>query len=395
MGDVIYLDHASTTPADPEVVAAMSPWFTRSFGNPSTVYSLGLESAQAVQEARETIARLLNADPDEIYFTSGGTESDNWAIQGTADSRSRNGRHLITSAIEHHAVLETMEHLEKQGYEVTRVPVDSRGIIDPDDVRKAIRPNTILVSIMHANNEVGTIQPIAEIGKITREAGVLFHTDAVQTAGKLPLDVRELGVDMLSVSAHKFYGPKGVGLMYMRKGVRITPLLHGGGQERGRRAGTSNVPGIVGMAKALELAAERMAADAAREAALRDRLWAGLQDAIEAIHLNGDLEQRLAGNLNVRLDGIEGESMILMLDMEGICVSSGSACTTGSLEPSHVLLALGIPKEHAHGSLRVTLGRSTTTEHIDHFLKVFPPIVARLREMSPIWCANCACKQRN
>lgn len=395
MGDVIYLDHASTTPADPEVVAAMSPWFTNGFGNPSTVYSLGLESARAVQEARETVARLINADPDEIYFTSGGTESDNWAILGTADARQKNGRHLITSAIEHHAVLETMEYLEKRGYEVTRIPVDSRGIIDPDDVRKAIRPDTILVSIMHANNEVGTIQPIAEVGKITREAGVLFHTDAVQTAGKLPLDVRELGVDMLSMSAHKFYGPKGVGLMFLRKGVRITPLLHGGGQERGRRAGTSNVPGIVGMAKALELAAERMAEDAVREAALRDRLWAGLQDAIEAIHVNGDLRQRLAGNLNVRLDGIEGESMILMLDMEGICVSSGSACTTGSLEPSHVLLALGIPKENAHGSLRVTLGRSTTSEHIDHFLKVFPPIVARLREMSPIWCANCACKQRN
>ena len=273
---------------------------------------------------------------------------------------SKKGRHLITSGIEHHAVLESMDYLEKRGYEVTRVPVDGGGLVDPEDVRRAIRPDTILVSIMHANNEVGTIEPIAEIGKITREAGVLFHTDAVQTAGKLPLDVDELGVDMLSMSGHKFYGPKGIGLMYLRKRTRISPLFHGGGQEKGRRAGTHNVPGIVGMAKALELAAARMADDAAREAALRDRLWAGLEANIEAIYLNGDPVQRLPNNLNVRLDGIEGESMILMLDMEGICVSSGSACTTGSLEPSHVLLALGIPAEQAHGSLRVTLGRSTT-----------------------------------
>jgi cysteine desulfurase len=395
MGDVIYLDHASTTPADPEVVAAMLPWYSDGFGNPSTVYSLGLKSAQAVQYARDSIAQSIGAEPDEIYFTSGGTESDNWALLGTVDAQGKKGRHLVTSTIEHHAVLETMEYLEKRGYEVTKVPVDSGGLVDPDDVRRALRPDTILVSIMHANNEVGTIQPIAEIGKITREAGVLFHTDAVQTAGKIPLDVSELGADMLSMSGHKFYGPKGVGLMYLRKRTRISPLLHGGGQEKGRRAGTHNVPGIVGMAKALELAAGRMSEDAAREAELRNRLWAGLQANIESIYLNGDLTHRLAGNLNVRLDGIEGESMILMLDMEGICVSSGSACTTGSLEPSHVLLALGIPQESAHGSLRVTLGRSTTDEHIDHFIRVFPPIVARLREMSPVWCANCACKQRN
>jgi cysteine desulfurase len=395
MGDVIYLDHASTTPADPEVVAAMLPWYSEGFGNPSTVYSLGLKSAQAVQYARDSIAQSIGAEPDEIYFTSGGTESDNWALLGTVDAQGKKGRHLVTSTIEHHAVLETMEYLEKRGYEVTKVPVDSGGLVDPDDVRRSLRPDTILVSIMHANNEVGTIQPIAEIGKITREAGVLFHTDAVQTAGKIPLDVSELGADMLSMSGHKFYGPKGVGLMYLRKRTRISPLLHGGGQEKGRRAGTHNVPGIVGMAKALELAAGRMSEDAAREAELRDRLWAGLQANIESIYLNGDLTHRLAGNLNVRLDGIEGESMILMLDMEGICVSSGSACTTGSLEPSHVLLALGIPQESAHGSLRVTLGRSTTDEHIDHFIRVFPPIVARLREMSPVWCANCACKQRN
>jgi cysteine desulfurase len=395
MGDVIYLDHASTTPADPEVVAAMLPWYSEGFGNPSTVYSLGLKSAQAVQKARDSIAQSIGAEPDEIYFTSGGTESDNWALLGTVDAQGKKGRHLVTSTVEHHAVLETMEYLEKRGYEVTKVPVAGSGLVDPDDVRRALRPDTILVSIMHANNEVGTIQPIAEIGKITREAGVLFHTDAVQTAGKIPLDVNELGADMLSMSGHKFYGPKGVGLMYLRKRTRISPLLHGGGQEKGRRAGTHNVPGIVGMAKALDLATGRMAEDAAREAELRERLWGGLQANIESIYLNGDPTHRLVGNLNVRLDGIEGESMILMLDMEGICVSSGSACTTGSLEPSHVLLALGIPQESAHGSLRVTLGRSTTDEHIDHFIRVFPPIVARLREMSPIWCANCACKQRN
>jgi cysteine desulfurase len=395
MPRVIYLDHASTTPTDPEVVAAMLPWFSEEYGNPSTVYSLGLTAASAVQNARESIARTIGAESEEIYFTSGGTEADNWAILGTAEAQQKKGRHLVTSAIEHHAVLESMEYLEKRGYEITRVPVDGGGLVDPEAVRQAIRPDTILVSIMHANNEVGTVEPIAEIGKITREAGVLFHVDAVQTAGKLPLDVNDLGVDMLSMSAHKFYGPKGIGLMYLRKRTRITPLFHGGGQEKGRRAGTSNVPGIVGMAKALDLANARMAEDAAREAGLRDRLWTGLNGSIDAVYLNGDLTRRLPNNLNVRLDGIEGESMILMLDMEGICVSSGSACTTGSLEPSHVLLALGIPAEHAHGSLRVTLGRGTTTEDIDFFTEVFPPIVARLREMSPVWCANCTCKQRN
>ena len=395
MDKVIYLDHASTTPVDPEVVAAMLPWHTEEFGNPSTLYSLGLSAAQTTEQARESIAQLIGADPEEVYFTSGGTESDNWAILGAAEAQQRKGRHLITSTIEHHAVLESMEYLEKHGYEVTKVPVDRGGLVDPEDVRRAIRPDTILVSIMHANNEVGTIEPISEIGKVTREAGVPFHVDAVQTAGKLPLDVNELGVDMLSASAHKFYGPKGVGLMYLRKRTRISPLLHGGGQEKGRRAGTHNVPGIVGMARALESAATRMADDAVREGALRDRLWAGLNANIEAIYLNGDPVRRLAGNLSVRLSGIEGESMILMLDMEGICVSSGSACTTGSLEPSHVLVALGIPVEEAHGSLRVTLGRGTTADDIDHFIEVFPPIVARLREMSPIWCANCVCKQRN
>jgi len=395
MGRVIYLDHASTTPTDPEVVEVMRPWLAEQFGNPSTVYSLGVAAAKALQDARESIAACIGAEPEEIYFTSGGTEADNWAILGTADAHQKKGRHLITSTIEHHAVLEPMEYLEKHGCEITHVPVDAGGLVDPDDVRRALRPDTVLVSIMHANNEIGTIEPIAEIGRVTREAGVLFHTDAVQTVGKLPLDVNELGVDLLSMSAHKFYGPKGVGLLYLRKRTRVSPLLHGGNQENGRRAGTHNVPGIVGMAKALELATARMAEDGVREAVLRNRLWEGLSANIEAVHLNGDMAHRLPSNLNVRLDGIEGESMILMLDMEGICVSSGSACTTGSLDPSHVLLALGIPAEHAHGSLRITLGRSTTAEDIDFFIKVFPPIVARLREMSPVWCANCACKQRN
>jgi cysteine desulfurase len=395
MDKAIYLDHASTTPTDPEVVQAMLPYFTEEYGNPATVYSLGLSSASAVQQARESVAAIIGAEADEIYFTSGGTESDNWAILGTADAQQKKGKHLITSTIEHHAILETMEYLEKRGWELTKIPVDGSGLVDPDDVRKAIRPDTVLVSVMHGNNEVGTIEPIAEIGNITREAGVLFHSDAVQTAGKMPLNVADLNVDMLSMSGHKFYGPKGVGLMYMRKRARITPYFHGGAQERNRRAGTLNVPGIVGLAKALELSQGRMAEDAAREAELRDRLWKGLSENISAIYLNGSMEHRLANNLNVRLDGIEGESMILMLDMEGICVSSGSACTTGSLEPSHVLLALGIPQELAHGSLRVTLGRSTTAEHIDHFVRVFPPIVARLREMSPIWCANCVCKQKD
>ena len=396
MDKAIYLDHASTTPTDPAVVEAMLPYFTEDYGNPATVYSFGLSAASAVQQARESIAGVIGAQADEIYFTAGGTESDNWAIMGTAEALQKKGRHFITSTIEHHAVLETMEFLEKKrGYEVTRVPVDSGGLVDPEDVRKAIRPDTILVSIMHGNNEVGTVQPIADIGKIVREAGVLFHSDAVQTAGKMPLNVVELNVDMLSMSGHKFYGPKGVGLMYMRKRARISPLLHGGAQERNQRAGTLNVPGVVGMAKALQLCQDRMAEDAVREGRLRDQLWKGLSENIEAIYLNGSMEHRLPNNLNVRLDGIEGESMILMLDMEGICVSSGSACTTGSLEPSHVLLALGIPQESAHGSLRVTLGRSTTVEHIDHFVKVFPPIVARLREMSPIWCTNCVCKQKD
>jgi cysteine desulfurase len=390
MPKTIYLDNAATTPADPEVVAAMLPWFSEQFGNPSTVYSLGLSANQAITDARESIAGILGAQPEEIVFTSGGTESDNWALMGAVAAKKAAQPHLIVSSIEHHAVLSTAEHLEKRGTAaLTVLPVDSSGLVDPEEVRKAIRPETALISVMHVNNEVGTIQPIADIARIAREAEVPFHTDAVQSAGKLPVDVVQLDVDLLSLSAHKFYGPKGMGLLYIRKGTRLGRLLHGGGQERNRRAGTHNVPSIVGLAKALELATARMDEEERRERVLRDRLWAGLEAVIPCIQLNGDLEHRVASNLNFRLEGIEGEAMILLLDDKGICVSSGSACTTGSLDPSHVLLAMGIPAESAHGSLRVTLGRHTSDDDIDYFLEVFPPVVSRLREMSPVWCDRC------
>jgi cysteine desulfurase len=390
MPKTIYLDHAATTPVDPEVVAAMLPWFSEGFGNPSTVYSLGLTAGKALQAARESVAGILAADADEIVFTSGGTESDNWALVGALAAKKVGRPHLIVSGIEHHAVLSTAEHLEKLGgATLTVLPVDSAGLVDPEAVRGAIRPETVLISVMHVNNEVGTIQPIVDIARIARESGVPFHTDAVQSAGQLPLNVDQLGVDLLSMSAHKFYGPKGVGLLYIRKGTRLGRLLHGGGQERNRRAGTHNVPGIVGLAKALELATAHMAEEEQRERRLRDRLWTGLEAAIPCIQLNGGFEHRVASNLNFRLEGIEGEAMILMMDDKGICVSSGSACTTGSLDPSHVLLGMGIPAEAAHGSLRITLGRETTDEDIDYLLEVFPPIVARLREMSPVWCDRC------
>jgi cysteine desulfurase len=379
------MDHAATTPVDPEVLAAMEPWFHEQFGNPSTLYSMGLVAHSAMEQARTTMAERLGAKPEEIHFTSGGTESDNWAIKGIADSQQNKGKHLITSTIEHHAVLEPMEFLEKRGWEITRVPVDSTGLVDPESVRAAIRPDTVLISIMHANNEVGTIEPIAEIGAIAREAGVAFHTDAVQSVGKLPVDVEALNVDLLSLSGHKFYGPKGVGALYIRNRVRATPLLHGGSQERRRRAGTHNVPGIIGMAKALELTTDRMSDESARERGMRDRLWEGLQAKVPDIALNGHPTQRLDNTLNFRVEGIEGEAMILCLDMNLIGVSSGSACTTGSLEPSHVLLAMGIPAEYAHGSLRLTLGRSNTEQEIDYFLDTFPGVVSRLREMSPVY----------
>jgi cysteine desulfurase len=385
MENVIYMDHAATTPVDPEVLAAMEPWFSEQFGNPSTLYSLGLVAHSAMEQARSTIAERLGAKPEEIHFTSGGTESDNWAIKGIADAQQKKGKHLITSTIEHHAVLEPMEFLEKRGWEVTKVAVDSAGLVDPEDIRRAIRPDTVLISIMHANNEVGTIEPIAEIGAIAREAGVAFHTDAVQSVGKIPVDVEALNVDLLALSGHKFYGPKGVGALYIRNRVRATPIMHGGSQERRRRAGTHNVPGIIGMAKALELATDRMPEESVREREMRDRLWVGLQERIPDIALNGHPTLRLDNTLNFRVDGIEGEAMILCLDMNLIGVSSGSACTTGSLEPSHVLLAMGIPAEQAHGSLRLTLGRYNTDREIDYFIDTFPGVVSRLREMSPVY----------
>jgi cysteine desulfurase len=384
MEDLIYLDHAATTPVHPKVRQAMSIYFTDYYGNPETLYSAGIVARQAVEEAREKVAALINCDPSEIIFTSGGTESDNWALKGTAYAHQKKGNHIIVSNIEHHAVLEPCHFLEKHGFEVTYVPVDSNGLVNPDDVKKAITPKTILVSIMHANNEVGTIEPVEEIAKITNAAGVPFHVDAVQTVGNYPVDVRKIGCDMMSMAAHKFYGPKGVGAMFLRKGLRIEPLLHGGGQEGKKRGSTHNVAGIVGMGKACEIALAEMPPAMEREKPLRDKLIQGVLDRIKFTRLNGHPAQRLSNNVNMCVQKIEGEAMLLCLDMNRICCSSGSACTTGSLEPSHVLLALGIPVEIAHGSIRFTLGRTTSEEQINYVLDVFPGIVERLRRMSPI-----------
>lgn len=384
MDETIYLDHAATTPTDPRVVEAMMPYLTEKFGNPSTLYSIGREAKGAIEETREKVARVINADPGEIFFTSGGTESDNHALVGIAYANETKGNHIITSAIEHHAVLDTAEFLKRRGFELTILPVDEYGLVDPEEVRKAITPKTTIVSIMHANNEVGTVQPIAEIGAIAREAGVYFHTDAVQTFGHLPIDVEAMNIDLLSVSAHKLYGPKGIGMVFIRKGSKIIPFMHGGGQESRRRAGTHNVPGIVGLGAAAEIAVSVMDEEVAQLSKMRDRLIAGMLGNIEDSRLNGHPTKRLPNNANVCLEGAEGEAMLLSLDMEGICVSSGSACTSGTLQPSHVLLAMGIPAEIAHGSLRATLGRATTDEEIDYLLEVLPPIVERLRMMSPL-----------
>jgi cysteine desulfurase len=379
------MDHAATTPMDERVCRAMQPYCRRYFGNPATMYSVGRKSNEAIEEARSTVAEFLGAKPEEVYFTSGGTESDNWAIKGVAYANEKKGRHLITSQIEHHAVLEPCQVMEKRGWEVTYLPVDQYGLVDPDDVHSAIRDDTVLVSVMHANNEIGTIEPIAEIGRVTRERGLPFHVDAVQTVGKMRVNVDELNVDLLSLSAHKFYGPKGVGALYVRKGVRIEPFMHGGGQERGKRASTHNVPGIVGLGTAVEIAAAEMAEEGAKLRRLGWLLWEGLRERIPDTRFNGHPERRLPGNVNVCVDGAEGEAMLLCLDNNRVCCSSGSACTTGSLEPSHVLLAIGVPAEIAHGSLRFTLGKSSTNEHVAHVLEVLPDIVARLREMSPLY----------
>ena len=380
----IYLDYTATTPTHPEVVKAMSPYFTDAFGNPSSIHSYGQEGKGAIEEARVKVAALIGARDEEIVFTSGGTEADNFALKGVAYANEKKGNHIITSPIEHHAVMETCRFLEKRGFRTTYLPVDGYGLVDPDDVRRAITDKTILISVMHANNEIGTIEPIVEIGKVAREAEVYFHTDAVQTTGHIQVDVNKLGVDLLSLSAHKLYGPKGVGALYVRKGTKLTPFMHGGEQERRRRASTENVPGIVGLGKAVELAWQEMSEEAEQLTRLRDRLIKGFLEQIDHIHLNGHPRMRLPNNVNVCVDFVEGESMVLNLDLEGICVSTGSACSSASLEPSYVLLAIGILPQQAHGSLRLTSGKWTTEEEIRRVLEVLPRIVAKLRAMSPL-----------
>ena len=380
----IYLDHAATTPTHPEVVKAMLPYFTDAFGNPSSIYSYGLEAKGAIEEARTKVAELIGARSEEIIFTSGGTEADNFALKGVAYANEHKGNHIITTPIEHHAVMEACKFLERRGFRITYLSVDEYGLVDPQDVKKAITAKTILISVMHASNEVGTIEPISEIGKIAKEAGVYFHTDAVQAVGHIPVNVDELKVDLLSISAHKLYGPKGAGALYIRKGTRSVSLIHGGEQEKRRRAGTENVPAIVGLGKAVELAGQTMNREVERLSYLRDKLIEGLVERIDNIRLNGHPRKRLPNNVNISIDFVEGESMLLNLDLEGICASTGSACSSSSLEPSHVLLALGLPAEQAHGSLRFTLGRENTEADVERVLEVLPGIVAGLRTMSPL-----------
>ncbi|MDP2905646.1 MAG: cysteine desulfurase NifS [Candidatus Omnitrophota bacterium] len=381
----IYLDYAATTPCDPEVLAAMEPYFFEKFGNASSLYALGQEAKAAVENVRSALASFLGASPDEIVFTSGGSESDNQAIKGVADALEKKGNHIITTAIEHHAISEPCKFLEKYGFKVTVVGVDQYGRVAPEDIKKAITDKTILISVMHANNEIGTIQPIAKIGSIAREKGIYFHTDAVQTVGHIPVNVNELNVDLLSLSAHKFYGPKGVGALYIRKGTRVDTFLHGGDQEKGRRASTHNTPGIVGLGKAIELCAKNMAEESKVQIVLRDKLIKEIPAAISEVRLNGHSSERLPNNVNFSIKYIEGESMLLNLDMLGIACSTGSACTSSSLEPSHVLLAIGLPAEIAHGSLRITIGRWTTQEEIGYLLDNLPKVVAKLRAMSPLY----------
>jgi len=388
MKKITYLDHAATTPVRQEVLKAMLPWFSENYGNPSSLYSIGKSSTDAIAEARRQVAALINAPADRVFFTSCGTEADNWAVKGAAFANSSKGKHIIVSAVEHHAVLDTAESLHDIGFDITILPVDQYGLVDPDTLKHAIRDDTILVSVMHANNEVGTIEPVAEISAICRDKGVLFHVDAVQTVGNYPVDVDEVGCDLLSMSGHKLYGPKGVGALFIRKGTRIKSLLNGGGQERNRRAGTENVAGIVGFGKAAELAIKEIPGAMERCSKLRDRLRDGILERIPDVRLNGHPTKRLPCNLNVSVDGIEGEAILLRLDMKGICASTGSACTTGNLEPSHVLLAMGIPHEICHGSQRFTLGRATTQEEIDYTVDALEEIVRALRAMSPMYERN-------
>ena len=385
MKKLIYLDNAATTKTAPEVVEAMLPYFSELYGNPSSIYSLAGESKKAVDHAREIIAGALGAQPEEIYFTAGGTESDNWALKAAAEFYKKKGNHIITTKIEHHAILHTCQWLEKQGVEVTYLNVDENGVVKLEELKKAIRPTTILISVMYANNEIGTIQPIKEIGEIAREHGILFHTDAVQAFGQLPIQVDDCHIDMLSASGHKLNGPKGIGFLYIRKGVKIRSFIHGGAQERKRRAGTENVPGIVGLGKAVERAVSTRKERADKEKELRDYLIGRVLKEIPYTRLNGHRTMRLPNNANFSFQFIEGESLLIMLDMEGICGSSGSACTSGSLDPSHVLLAIGLPHEIAHGSLRLTLSEETTKEELDFVVESLKKIIDRLRSMSPLY----------
>ena len=385
MEKLIYLDNAATTKTRPEVVEAMLPYFTEYYGNPSSVYTFSSESKKAVTNAREIIAKSLGAKTNEIYFTAGGSESDNWALIATAEAYENKGKHIITSKIEHHAILHTCDYLESRGFEITYIDVDENGILKLDELKKAIRPDTILISVMFANNEIGTIQPIKEIGEIAKEHDILFHTDAVQAFGQIPINVDELHIDMLSASGHKLHGPKGIGFLYIRKGLKLRSFIHGGAQERKRRAGTENVPGIVGLGKAVSIAVETMDERIKHETEVRDYMIEKIKKTIPYCRLNGDRTKRLPNNVNFSFQFVEGESLLIMLDMEGICASSGSACTSGSLDPSHVLLAIGLPHEIAHGSLRMTLSEETTIEDADYVIDKLQGIVAKLRSMSPLY----------
>ena len=385
MSRFLYADHAATTALSPRALEAMTPYFRDAYGNPSSLYTFGQQAKSDLDAARAEVARCLNAKPEEIFFTSGGTESDNWALKAVAELRGGKGRHIITSAIEHHAILHTLEHLEKAlGFSVTYLPVDSLGRVDPQAVKAAIRPDTILITVMAANNEIGTIEPIAEIGAIAREAGVLFHTDAVQAVGHIPVDVSAWNCDMLSLSGHKFHGPRGVGALYVRRGLRLPPLIHGGGQEKGRRSGTENVAAAVGLAAALREAVDGLTEESRRLSARRDRLIEGLT-RLPCSRLTGDPVHRLPGTASFVFEGVEGEALLLHLDAKGICASSGSACSSASLDPSHVLLAIGLPHEVAHGSLRLSLGEENTDEDVDYLLQAVPEVVEYLRNMSPVW----------
>ena len=388
MNDYVYLDNAATTATRSEVLEAMLPYFREHYGNASSIHAIGRDASRAVENARRQVAAAIGAEPREIYFTAGGTESDNWAIRSAVRTNVKKGNHIITSSIEHHAVLHTCEALEKEGCRVTYLPVDEFGRVSPADVKAAITADTVLITIMAANNEIGTLEPIAEIGAIAKEAGILFHTDAVQAVGAIPIDVKTWNVDMLSMSAHKFYGPKGVGALYIRKGVKVENLIYGGAQERGLRAGTENLPAIVGMGCAVELAVAEMKETQTHEIVLRDKLIEGILKAIPDVRLNGHPTERLPGNVNVSIRFIEGEALLMRLDLAGIAASSGSACTSGSLDPSHVLLAIGLPHEIAHGSLRLTLGRESTEADVNKVLASLPKIVETLRAMSPIYSQN-------